>query len=181
MAVARVGRRLQCRQVSPRCTVPARRDYCACRTAHRRHRSKGGSFCSASKLSPKRTAAFLICAGILDAARNAKLRVFYAMHRRYRPGDFETWQGTSRRSEGRLGRVRPSSTRLGRASSAPKFAPAGRHGSGRTQRAQMRHGWIGTLQRRRTCPRVRGAILSDAQRCNQCCPAARIGRCTRQQ
>ena len=29
---------------------------------------------------------------ILHAARNAKLRVFYAMHHRYRPGDYETWK-----------------------------------------------------------------------------------------
>ena len=29
---------------------------------------------------------------VLDAARNAQLRVFYALHRRYRPGDYETWQ-----------------------------------------------------------------------------------------
>jgi ureidoacrylate peracid hydrolase len=29
---------------------------------------------------------------ILHAARNAKLRVFYAMHHRYRPGDYETWR-----------------------------------------------------------------------------------------
>ena len=29
---------------------------------------------------------------ILNAAREAKLRVFYAMHRRYRQGDYETWQ-----------------------------------------------------------------------------------------
>src|SRR5262245_39875511 len=28
---------------------------------------------------------------ILNAARAAKLPVFYAMHRRYRPGDYETW------------------------------------------------------------------------------------------
>ena len=27
---------------------------------------------------------------VLNAARNAKLRVFYAMHHRYRPGDYET-------------------------------------------------------------------------------------------
>ena len=27
---------------------------------------------------------------ILNAARQAKLRVFYAMHHRYRPGDYET-------------------------------------------------------------------------------------------
>jgi ureidoacrylate peracid hydrolase len=29
---------------------------------------------------------------ILQAARQADLRVFYAMHRRYRPGDYETWK-----------------------------------------------------------------------------------------
>ena len=29
---------------------------------------------------------------IPHAARQAKLPVFYAMHRRYRPGDYETWQ-----------------------------------------------------------------------------------------
>ena len=29
---------------------------------------------------------------VLTAARAAKLRVFYAMHHRYRPGDYETWK-----------------------------------------------------------------------------------------
>jgi nicotinamidase-related amidase len=29
---------------------------------------------------------------VLKIARHAKLRVFYAMHHRYRPGDYETWQ-----------------------------------------------------------------------------------------
>jgi ureidoacrylate peracid hydrolase len=29
---------------------------------------------------------------VLDAARKADLRVFYALHRRYRPGDYETWK-----------------------------------------------------------------------------------------
>jgi len=29
---------------------------------------------------------------ILHAARRARLRVFYAPHRRYRPGDYETWK-----------------------------------------------------------------------------------------
>lgn len=29
---------------------------------------------------------------ILHAARNAKLPVFYAMHHRYRPGDYENWK-----------------------------------------------------------------------------------------
>jgi nicotinamidase-related amidase len=28
---------------------------------------------------------------VLKAARRAKLRVFYALHHRYRPGDYETW------------------------------------------------------------------------------------------
>jgi ureidoacrylate peracid hydrolase len=29
---------------------------------------------------------------VLNAARDAGLRVVYAMHRRYRPGDYETWK-----------------------------------------------------------------------------------------
>jgi ureidoacrylate peracid hydrolase len=29
---------------------------------------------------------------VLNAVRQAKLRVFYAMHHRYRPGDYETWK-----------------------------------------------------------------------------------------
>ena len=29
---------------------------------------------------------------ILKAARSAQLRVFYPVHRRYRPGDYETWK-----------------------------------------------------------------------------------------
>jgi ureidoacrylate peracid hydrolase len=29
---------------------------------------------------------------VLDAARKAKLRVFCALHHRYRPGDYETWK-----------------------------------------------------------------------------------------
>jgi ureidoacrylate peracid hydrolase len=29
---------------------------------------------------------------VLNAARKARLRVFYAMHHRYRPGDYETWK-----------------------------------------------------------------------------------------
>jgi ureidoacrylate peracid hydrolase len=31
-------------------------------------------------------------AQVLNAARKAKLRVFYAPHRRYRPGDYDTWK-----------------------------------------------------------------------------------------
>ena len=29
---------------------------------------------------------------VLTAARKARLRVFYALHHRYRPGDYETWK-----------------------------------------------------------------------------------------
>jgi ureidoacrylate peracid hydrolase len=29
---------------------------------------------------------------VLEAAREADIRVFYALHRRYRPGDYETWK-----------------------------------------------------------------------------------------
>jgi nicotinamidase-related amidase len=29
---------------------------------------------------------------VLTAARNAELRVFYSLHHRYRPGDYETWK-----------------------------------------------------------------------------------------
>ena len=29
---------------------------------------------------------------VLNAARKAGLRVFYALHHRYRPGDYETWK-----------------------------------------------------------------------------------------
>ena len=28
---------------------------------------------------------------VLDVARKAKLQIFFAMHHRYRPGDYETW------------------------------------------------------------------------------------------
>jgi nicotinamidase-related amidase len=31
-------------------------------------------------------------AQVLEAARNVGIRVFYALHRRYRPGDYETWK-----------------------------------------------------------------------------------------
>jgi len=30
--------------------------------------------------------------GVLEAARKAGVRVFYALHRRYRPGDYESWR-----------------------------------------------------------------------------------------
>jgi nicotinamidase-related amidase len=36
--------------------------------------------------------AFLIGCRLLNAARKAKLRVCYALHHRYRQGDYETWK-----------------------------------------------------------------------------------------
>jgi ureidoacrylate peracid hydrolase len=32
---------------------------------------------------------------VLNAARKAGLRVFYALHRQYRPGDYETWKSVA--------------------------------------------------------------------------------------
>jgi hypothetical protein len=29
---------------------------------------------------------------VLNTARKAGLRIFYALHRRYRPGDYEAWE-----------------------------------------------------------------------------------------
>src|SRR5215471_18926816 len=29
---------------------------------------------------------------VLEAARTSGIRVFYALHRRYRPGDYDTWK-----------------------------------------------------------------------------------------
>ncbi len=29
---------------------------------------------------------------VLNTARKARLRIFYALHHRYRPGDYETWK-----------------------------------------------------------------------------------------
>jgi hypothetical protein len=54
---------------------------------------------------------------VLNAARKAELRVFYALHRRYRPGDYESW-GTSRPFRKRRGRRRSSNTAPGAARSA---------------------------------------------------------------
>ena len=36
--------------------------------------------------------AHMLLLQILNVARSAQLRVFYALHRRYRPGDYETWK-----------------------------------------------------------------------------------------
>jgi hypothetical protein len=37
---------------------------------------------------------------VLDAARKTGLRVFYALHRRYRPGDYETWKSIAPMQKG---------------------------------------------------------------------------------
>src|SRR5215467_8233574 len=65
---------------------------------------------------------------ILTAARKARLRVFYALHHRYRPGDYETWKyiapiqkaAWSRKTveEGRVARSAPNS-HLSQATSWP--------------------------------------------------------------
>ncbi len=54
---------------------------------------------------------------VLIAARKAKLRVFYALHYRYRPGDYETWKDIAP-SRKQPGCERPSKTALGVARSA---------------------------------------------------------------
>ena len=41
---------------------------------------------------PKRNQCVPHMRQILEAARKTGIRVFYAMHRRYRPGDYETWK-----------------------------------------------------------------------------------------
>ena len=43
-------------------------------------------------MSPRPTSASRTCVQVLDAARAAGIRIFYALHRRYRPGDYETWK-----------------------------------------------------------------------------------------
>src|SRR5262245_17978498 len=55
---------------------------------------------------------------VLNAARAVKLRVFYAMHHRYRAGDYETWPTLRRFNEPR-GSTRASNTAHGVASSVP--------------------------------------------------------------
>ena len=41
---------------------------------------------------PRPTTASPTWPQVLDAARSAGIRVFYALHHRYRPGDYETWK-----------------------------------------------------------------------------------------
>src|SRR4029077_11463951 len=53
---------------------------------------------------------------ILNAARAARLRVFFAMHHRYRPGDYETWKYIAPIQRAR-GNARPLNTAPGAANS----------------------------------------------------------------
>jgi nicotinamidase-related amidase len=55
---------------------------------------------------------------VLNAARNAKLRVFFAMHHRYRPGDYETWKYVAPVQRAAW-HTRRSNTGPGAANSAP--------------------------------------------------------------
>ena len=54
---------------------------------------------------------------VLNAARKAELRVFYALHHRYRPGDYETWKYIAPVQKAAWSR-RPSNTARGVARSA---------------------------------------------------------------
>jgi hypothetical protein len=53
--------------------------------------SEGGKIWDRIKTLPRRMSASSYVAGS-EAARKTGMRVFYAMHRRYRPGDYETWK-----------------------------------------------------------------------------------------
>ena len=55
---------------------------------------------------------------VLNAARKAELRVFYALHHRYRPGDYETWKYIAPIQKAG-GSERPSNTARGVARSVP--------------------------------------------------------------
>ena len=54
--------------------------------------SEGGKFWNGLKRVAEANNCVPHMLEILNAARQAQLRVFYALHRRYRPGDYETWK-----------------------------------------------------------------------------------------
>jgi nicotinamidase-related amidase len=54
--------------------------------------SEGGKFCDHLKTVAEANNCVPNMLQVLNAARKAKLRVFYPLHRRYRPGDYETWK-----------------------------------------------------------------------------------------
>jgi ureidoacrylate peracid hydrolase len=54
--------------------------------------SEGGKVWDRLKGVAERNNCIPHMAQVLDVARDAGIRVFYALHRRYRPGDYETWK-----------------------------------------------------------------------------------------
>jgi len=54
--------------------------------------SEGGKLCNRLKAVADANQCVPHMLQVLTAARKAKLRVFYALHHRYRPGDYETWK-----------------------------------------------------------------------------------------
>jgi nicotinamidase-related amidase len=54
--------------------------------------SEGGKIWNRIKAVAEANSCVSHMAQVLDAARKAGLRVFYALHHRYRPGDYETWE-----------------------------------------------------------------------------------------
>jgi ureidoacrylate peracid hydrolase len=54
--------------------------------------SEGGKVWDRLKAVAEANSCVLHILQVLHAARQAGLRVFYALHRRYRPGDYETWK-----------------------------------------------------------------------------------------
>jgi ureidoacrylate peracid hydrolase len=54
--------------------------------------SEGGKVWDRIKAAAEANACVPNMLEVLNAARKAGLRVFYAPHRRYRPGDYETWR-----------------------------------------------------------------------------------------
>jgi nicotinamidase-related amidase len=54
--------------------------------------SEGGKFWPRLKTVAEANGCVPNMLRVLQAARASGLRVFYAMHHRYRPGDYETWQ-----------------------------------------------------------------------------------------
>jgi ureidoacrylate peracid hydrolase len=54
--------------------------------------SEGGKLWDRLKAVAEANNCVLHMSQMLNAARHAGLRVFYALHRRYRPGDYETWK-----------------------------------------------------------------------------------------
>src|SRR5215469_11619528 len=54
--------------------------------------SEGGKIWGRIKAVAEANSCVLHMAQVLNAAREAGLRVFYALHHRYRPGDYDTWK-----------------------------------------------------------------------------------------